>query len=88
MVKKAAPSKSRRSAQGKNRAKDRQENIAAVIAELEEIKRQSAKAAKAITLFQSWLSDESGYDERVWPRLKKALQQERERVGAGRLFDG
>jgi hypothetical protein len=65
----------------------RAQKIAAVIAELDQIKPASAKTAKAITLFKSWLADESGYDEKVWPRLKKALEQERDRVGARRLFD-
>ena len=45
------------------------------------------KAAKAIALFKSWLEDESGYDEETWPKLKKALNQERDRVGARRLFN-
>jgi hypothetical protein len=65
----------------------RREKIAAVIAELDQIKAPSAKTAEAITLFKSWLTDESGYDEKVWPRLRKALEQERQRVGARSLFD-
>ena len=65
-----------------------QEKIAATLAELDQIKPATAKAARAIALFRSWLADESGYDERVWPQLKKALERERERVGARRLFNG
>jgi hypothetical protein len=66
----------------------KREKIAAVIAELNQIKPPSPRAAEAISLFKSWLTDESGYDEKVWPRLKKALERERESVGARRLFDG
>jgi hypothetical protein len=73
--------------QGTDKANTRREKIRAVIAELNRIQPQSVKAAEAITLFKSWLTDESGYDEKVWPRLRKALEQERERVGARRLFD-
>jgi hypothetical protein len=40
-----------------------------------------------ISLLRSWLADESGYDERTWPKLKKALDHERRRVGVRRLFD-
>ena len=39
-----------------------------------------------IASFKSWLGNESGYDEETWPKLKKALNQERDRVGARRLF--
>jgi hypothetical protein len=65
----------------------RREKIAAAIVELNQIKAPSAKVAEAISLFKSWLTDESGYDERVWPRLRKALERERKRAGARRLFD-
>jgi hypothetical protein len=85
MVKKAGSSSTLRKTNkvGKNH----REKIAAAIAELDQIKPQSTKTAEAINLFKSWLSDESGYDEKVWPRLKRALEIERERVGARRLFD-
>lgn len=36
-----------------------------------------SKAQKAIALLDSWLSDESGYDEATWPDLKKALDENR-----------
>ena len=65
----------------------REQKIVAAIAELDDIEPTCAKAAKAIALFKTWLTDKSGYDEKVWPRLKKALDKERERVGARRLFD-
>ena len=31
----------------------------------------SEKNAKAIALLDKWLADESGYDERVWPTIRK-----------------
>jgi hypothetical protein len=40
-----------------------------------------------IDLFRGWLNDESGYDEETWPKLKQALNRERARAGARRLFD-
>jgi hypothetical protein len=79
--------KTKRPAPRPRSAKARRERIAAVVAELDQIRPRSARAAQAIALFKSWLTDESGYDEKVWPRLKRALEEERERVGGGRLFD-
>jgi hypothetical protein len=35
------------------------------------------KARKLKKLLDTWLADESGYDERVWPRLKKAIEGNR-----------
>jgi len=37
-----------------------------------------------IQLLDEWLADESGYDERVWPQLKKGL--EANRLSSRRLF--
>ena len=31
----------------------------------------SEKNAKAIALLDKWLADESGYDERVWPTIRR-----------------
>ncbi len=31
--------------------------------------------AAAIRLLDEWLADESGYDERVWPVVEKALRE-------------
>jgi hypothetical protein len=45
------------------------------------------KAAKVLSLLKSWLKDDSGYDERTWPKLKQSLDDQRVRVGAARLFD-
>jgi acetylornithine deacetylase/succinyl-diaminopimelate desuccinylase-like protein len=67
-------------------ASARRDKILATLAELEQIQSNSPTAARAIALFKSWLRDESGYDEQVWPRLKKALEQERRRAGARSLF--
>ena len=33
--------------------------------------------AAAIQLLHQWLEDESGYDERVWPGLKDAIEEDR-----------
>ena len=38
---------------------------------------QTTQNAAAIRLLHQWLEDESGYDERVWPRLKEAIEQDR-----------
>ena len=65
-----------------------QSDIAARLSRLDELKPKSAQAASLIGLLRSWLTDESGYDEQTWPKLKKALDQERRRVGARRLFNG
>ena len=32
---------------------------------------------RAIQLVESWLSDTSGYDKRVWPRLRRAIEKNR-----------
>lgn len=32
---------------------------------------------EAIALLQEWLSDESGYDERVWPSVKQGMEENR-----------
>ncbi len=38
---------------------------------------QTTQNAAAIRLLHQWLEDESGYDERVWPQLKEAIEQDR-----------
>lgn len=38
---------------------------------------QKARNEAAISLLNKWLADESGYDERVWPMVKKAIEQNR-----------
>ncbi len=38
---------------------------------------QAAQNEEAIRLLHQWLADESGYDERVWPQLKEAIEKDR-----------
>ena len=38
---------------------------------------QRRKNQAAMRLLEEWLADESGYDEVVWPRVKKAIQENR-----------
>ncbi len=39
---------------------------------------------RAVELVEQWLSDRSGYDETVWPELKRSL--DKSRLGERRLF--
>jgi hypothetical protein len=86
MAKKTTAPTTLRKSPAPNQAKARREKIATAIAKLNQIQAPNAKVAKAIALFKSWLADESGYDEEAWPKLKKALDLERKRAGARRLF--
>ena len=43
----------------------------------EEIARQREKNQAAIRLLDKWLTDESGYDEKVWPVVKQAIEENR-----------
>jgi hypothetical protein len=61
--------------------------VEATLAALDKLKPAHPKAESVIALLRSWLQDESGYDEEAWPKLKKALQQERKKRGAQGLFD-
>ena len=36
-----------------------------------------AKNEAAIQLLHEWLADDSGYDERAWPQLKEAIEEDR-----------
>ena len=81
-------SNARRKPRSRASAPGRKQAIAATLAAIDEIKPVNPKAARVIALIKDWLSDESGYDEKVWPQLKKALDQERKRVGARSLFNG
>jgi len=38
---------------------------------------QKARNAAAIALLDRWLADDSGYDERVCPIVKKAIEENR-----------
>src|SRR5262249_54440364 len=42
------------------------------------------KSRRLIKLIQSWLDDESGYDEETWPQLKKALEESQVSIGRRR----
>jgi hypothetical protein len=35
------------------------------------------KRRAAIALVKSWLADTSGYDKRVWPKLARAIEENR-----------
>ena len=67
--------------------KKREQAISDTLAELDRLEAASPKATAIIGLFRGWLADESGYDEQTWPKLKKALDRERTRIGSRRLFD-
>ena len=67
---------------------DKEQAIQAALQQLDEIKPRNTKTKKLISLLKTWLTDESGYDEEALPELKKALDIERKRIGARRLFDG
>jgi hypothetical protein len=57
------------------------------IAALDRLQPDSPKAKRILSMLRGWLSDESGYDEKAWPLLRRALDRERSRVGARKLFD-
>ncbi|MEQ8172887.1 MAG: hypothetical protein ABRQ38_28650 [Candidatus Eremiobacterota bacterium] len=38
---------------------------------------QQGKNEAAIKLLQEWANDESGYDEKTWPVVKKAIEENR-----------
>jgi len=38
---------------------------------------QRNASQEAIRLLQEWMADESGYDEEVWPVVKKAIEENR-----------
>jgi len=38
---------------------------------------QETKNEAAIRLLREWMADESGYDEQVWPIVKKAIEENR-----------
>jgi hypothetical protein len=66
----------------------RHEKIAATIAGFGQLGPVRPRAARTIALLKQWLSDDSGYDEKSWPRLKESLDRERRRLGARSLLDG
>ncbi len=88
---KKGPSTSKSGSRRSSPSNTRLQQKAAIKAALESLKgieSPSPKAAALVELLRSWLKDDSGYDERTWPMLKKALDEERDRVKARRLSDG
>jgi hypothetical protein len=51
---------------------------------LDEIRAMKNEAA--IRLIESWLADESGYDEAVWETVKSTIEENR--LSARKRFDG
>ena len=56
------------------------------ILSLRKVEERRRRNEAMIQLLDEWMADESGYDEETWPLLKEALDRERERIGARRLF--
>jgi hypothetical protein len=82
------PSPRRRSAAVKSSKDTKRANaIRDTLAELDGLEATAPNVKALIDLFRGWLNDESGYDEETWPKLKQALNRERARAGARRLFD-
>ncbi len=70
MRKPAMPSQRRRK---KSRTAARQNAaITATLNDMNQMQTRTPKAAKVLSLLKSWLKDDSGYDERTWPKLKQA----------------
>jgi hypothetical protein len=89
MRKPAAAAKSRnRTKSGRESTAGISAAIASTLKDLQEMKVETPKARTVVEMLESWLRDESGYDEKTWPKLKKSLERERKRVGARGLFDG
>ncbi len=88
MTKVTTKLKTPRSAKAVRRKKETQQaRINTELDRLQHLKLENPQAAAMAKLLEEWLADESGYDEKTWPKLKKALDEERQRVGARRLFD-
>ena len=49
---------------------------------------QRRRAAATRILLETWETDDSGYEDEVWPELVAALNDERRRSGARLLFPG
>jgi hypothetical protein len=85
MIRKQAPLREKR--EKKSPLRNGARKVEATLAALDKLKPPHAKAESVIELLRSWLQDQSGYDEETWPKLKKALQQERRKRRARELFD-
>ena len=86
-MKKPATAARKRRPRAAGKIAGQQAALSATLDRLNQIEPQTPKAARVIALLQGWLKDKSGYDEKTWPELKTALNQERARRGAERLFD-
>lgn len=72
----------------KSESPTQEKDIADAIAYLDKLEKDVPRARQLAELLKSWLKDDSGYDEVAWPELRRALNEERRRVGARRLFRG
>ena len=77
----------RRCSRAKPKPRADEQQIAHTLAALDQLDAKTPQATKMISLLKTWLGDDSGYDEEVWPLLKKSLNRERARVGARRVVD-
>ncbi len=73
---------------GRKSRGDKSSAIASTLNDPQEIKVETRKARRVVEMLESCLRDESGYDEKTWPKLKKSIERERKRVGARGLFKG
>ncbi len=51
--------------------------ISEITIQLSDEVTQQGKNEAAIKLLQEWANDESGYDEKIWPIAKKAIEENR-----------
>ncbi|MEQ8221535.1 MAG: hypothetical protein ABRQ37_04480 [Candidatus Eremiobacterota bacterium] len=56
--------------------KDLNKPLLDLISNIDEVTQQEKNEA-AIKLLQEWTNDESGYDEKIWPVAKKAIEENR-----------
>ncbi|TKB71961.1 MAG: hypothetical protein E8D45_11505 [Nitrospira sp.] len=54
-------------------------------AEREELTKKQGRLRNVARLLDRWMADTSGYDEDTWPKLKKAMEEDR--LSSRRLFD-
>jgi len=86
-MKKPATASRRRRPRASGKIAGHQAVISATLDRINQIEPKTPKSARVIALLQGWLKDRSGYDEKTWPELKAALERERARRRAERLFD-
>lgn len=54
-----------------------QDLISEITIQLPDEVTQQKKNEAAIKLLQEWADDESGYDEKIWPVVKKVIEKNR-----------